>query len=45
MLLKYWAQKYRNFHVVEVLGSEMAKTGRDFGAQPFVVLQNKLGCK
>jgi hypothetical protein len=36
---------YRNFHVVEVLGSGMAKTGRDFGAQPFVVLQNKLGCK
>jgi hypothetical protein len=36
---------YRNFHVVEVLGSEMAKTGRATSAQPFVVLQNKLGCK
>ena len=36
---------YRNFHVVEVLGAGMAKKGRDFSSQPFVVLQNKVGCK
>lgn len=36
---------YRNFHIVEILGPEMAKNGRDFGVQPFVVLQNKIGCK
>lgn len=36
---------YRNFHVVEVLGTEMARGRGDYGAQPFVVLQNKIGCK
>ncbi|CAF3330991.1 unnamed protein product [Rotaria socialis] len=36
---------YRHFHVVEVLGSGMAKNHGDFTSQPFVVLQNKIGCK
>ena len=36
---------YRNFHVVEVLLGAMAKSPGDPGSQPFVVLQNKLGCK
>ncbi|CAF1284046.1 unnamed protein product [Rotaria magnacalcarata] len=35
---------YRHFHVVEVLGSGMAKNHGDPGSQPFVVLQNKIGC-
>lgn len=35
---------YRNFHIVEVFGEKMARNRRDF-TQPFVVLQNKLGCK
>jgi hypothetical protein len=36
---------YRNFHIVEVLGLQMARGGRSYGVQPFVVLQNKVGCK
>jgi hypothetical protein len=36
---------YRNFHIVEVLGPEMARNEGAFLAQPFVVLQNKIGCK
>ena len=36
---------YRNFHVVEMLGTEMSKRSGHDGVQPFVVLQNKLGCK
>jgi len=36
---------YRYFHVVEVLGSEMATKEGSWVVQYFVVLQNKLGCK
>ncbi|CAF2211676.1 unnamed protein product [Rotaria magnacalcarata] len=36
---------YRHFHVVEVLGLGMQKNYGDFTSQPFVVLQNKIGCK
>ncbi|CAF1492300.1 unnamed protein product, partial [Rotaria sordida] len=36
---------YRNFHIVEVLGSEMAKAKGDWSVQSFVVLQNAIGCK
>jgi hypothetical protein len=36
---------YRNFHIVEVLGGKMSRVKGDHGVQPFVVLQNKLGCK
>jgi hypothetical protein len=36
---------YRNFHIVEVLGLGVAKFGHDASTQPFVVLQNKIGCK
>jgi hypothetical protein len=36
---------YRYFHVVEVLGSEMARKEGSWVVQYFVVLQNKLGCK
>ncbi|CAF4695735.1 unnamed protein product, partial [Rotaria socialis] len=35
---------YRHFHVVEVLGSGMANRHGDYDIQPFVVLQNKIGC-
>jgi hypothetical protein len=35
---------YRNFHIVELLGSEIAGDPYNF-IQPFVVLQNKVGCK
>ena len=36
---------YRHFHIVEVLEGRMAQQHGDFGSQPFVVLQNKLGCQ
>ena len=36
---------YRNYHIVEVLGYGLAKGERDASTQPFVVLQNKIGCK
>jgi hypothetical protein len=36
---------YRNFHIVEVLGPGMSKEVQYAYAQPFVVLQNKIGCK
>ncbi|CAF4533914.1 unnamed protein product, partial [Rotaria magnacalcarata] len=36
---------YRNFHVIEVLGSGLAKGRGDWTAQSFVALQNKIGCK
>jgi hypothetical protein len=36
---------YRNFHIVEVLGSGMERGARSYGTQSFVVLQNKVGCK
>ena len=36
---------YRNFHIVEVLGSGFARTPKDTASQSFVVLQNKVGCK
>jgi hypothetical protein len=36
---------YRNFHIVEVLGPGMSTQNGDAFVQPFVVLQNKLGCK
>ncbi|CAF0906739.1 unnamed protein product [Adineta steineri] len=36
---------YRYYHVVEVLGTEMSKIPDDWDVQPFVVLQNKVGCK
>ncbi|CAF2860600.1 unnamed protein product [Rotaria sp. Silwood2] len=36
---------YRNFHIVEMLGTAMETTTGSFAAQQFVVLQNKIGCK
>ncbi|CAF4162931.1 unnamed protein product, partial [Rotaria sordida] len=36
---------YRNFHVVEMLGMGMARQRGVGWIQPFVVLQNKIGCK
>ncbi|CAF4490355.1 unnamed protein product, partial [Rotaria sp. Silwood2] len=36
---------YRNFHVVEMLGTAMERTRGSTAAQQFVVLQNKVGCK
>lgn len=35
---------YRNFHIVEVLGAGMSRTRGSGYSQPFVVLQNKIGC-
>lgn len=36
---------YRNFHIVEVLGSKISEIRSDDSTQYFVVLQNKVGCK
>lgn len=36
---------YRHFHIIEVLEGKMAQQAGDYGSQPFVVLQNKLGCQ
>ncbi|UJR35890.1 hypothetical protein I4U23_028633 [Adineta vaga] len=36
---------YRYFHIVEVLGTDLGKDIYNYEVQPFVVLQNKVGCK
>jgi hypothetical protein len=36
---------YRNFHIVEALGRRISEISVALGAQHFVVLQNKIGCK